>query len=544
MSERITQRLKEIQKRSIDTLVQVTASEDIDASTPPELEVEQDDIPLPKVDKGKGKEIDVATETVKAESPLPTPPPKDVLLSSGVQTQSIVLADLSFTPVAVAQLLTKASTELPLRPVRFPLLGEYQDVFTGDEFVAWLKANVAGLDGSLDKAEEMAKDLTEREGLLRRLGELGNSFEDSEEAFYQFRPKAFQSEKLDPSVPQVTDNLLKRTGTLYSLVSKALNTSSSSSEPAHIRARQEANEADNAYRLAVRRLDRHRLALEERIEEALKVLQRWEIERLRAVKTVLLQYHGTLSNLPKSLEPSMERTTTLLSAFQPDQDLVALVERYRTGPFRPNPQVYESVSHEELDVVFGIDLRKWSEGGWYANLASIQSEEEEKKQVGKKDLVPPVLTAMLAGIESAYARTANDAEKRKAWIYEVPLGPVHQLRESLNTIPLGQPYPPDLFVKLDAPVIAACIKLWTLELSPPLGMYEGWEEFRKLYQARKNDDPASGEDTEKEHLEKVAATLQRLPMVHLYVLDTILSHLKRQVFSSWFILSCSADFWC
>jgi hypothetical protein len=39
VSERIAQRLKEIQKRSIDTLVQVTAPEDVEASTPPELGV-------------------------------------------------------------------------------------------------------------------------------------------------------------------------------------------------------------------------------------------------------------------------------------------------------------------------------------------------------------------------------------------------------------------------------------------------------------------------------------------------------------------------
>jgi len=525
VSERIAQRLKEIQKRSIDTLAQVTAPEDAEASTPPELGLDQQEKPLPKVDKGKGKEVDTVTENVMVDSPTltPTPPPKD---ASPPQT-TIVLADLSFTPLAVAELLTKASTELPLRPVRFPLLGEYQDAFTGDEIVAWLKVNVAGLGGNLDKAEEMARDLTEREGLLRRLGELGNSFEDSEEAFYQFRPKAFQIEKLDPSAPQA-DNLMKRTGTLYSFVSKALNTNSNSSEPTYIRARQEANEADNAYRVAVRRLDRHRLVLEERIEEALKVLQRWEVERLRAVKTVLLQYHGTLSNLPKSLEPSMERSTTLLSAFQPDQDLVALVERYRTGPFRPNPHVYESVSHEELDAVFGIDLRKWSEGRWFASFSAMQSDEEEKKQMPKKDLVPPVLTAMLAGLENAYTKSENDSEKRKAWIYEVPLGVVHQLRESLNSIPVGQPYPPGLFATFDAPVIAACIKLWALELSPPLGMYEGWDEFRKLYQARKNDgDTASGDDLEREHLEKVASTLQRLPRVHLYVLDAILTHLKR-----------------
>lgn len=80
-------------------------------------------------------------------------------------------------------------------------------------------------------------------------------------------------------------NLLKRSTTFVSLVSKALNTTSTPSEPAYVRARNEAEEADRAYRIAVRKLDRQRLGLEERIEETLKVLQRWESERLAAVKT-------------------------------------------------------------------------------------------------------------------------------------------------------------------------------------------------------------------------------------------------------------------
>lgn len=56
-------------------------------------------------------------------------------------------------------------------------------------------------------------------------------------------------------------------------------------EPAHVRARQDAEEADRSYRIAVRKLDRQRLGLEEKIEETLKMLQHWESERLRAVKT-------------------------------------------------------------------------------------------------------------------------------------------------------------------------------------------------------------------------------------------------------------------
>lgn len=83
--------------------------------------------------------------------------------------------------------------------------------------------------------------------------------------------------------------MLKRTNNFVSLVSKALQVNSNG-EPPHIRLRQEAEDADTTYRVAVRRLDRQRLGLEERIEDTLKKLQRWELERLRAVKTGTFEY--------------------------------------------------------------------------------------------------------------------------------------------------------------------------------------------------------------------------------------------------------------
>lgn len=79
------------------------------------------------------------------------------------------------------------------------------------------------------------------------------------------------------------ENLRKQTATFTNFVTKALN--AGQSEPAHVRARQEAEEADQTYRIAVRRLDRQRLRLEEGLEETLKTLQQWEVERLRAIKT-------------------------------------------------------------------------------------------------------------------------------------------------------------------------------------------------------------------------------------------------------------------
>lgn len=228
-----------------------------------------------------------------------------------------------------------------------------------------------------------------------------------------------------------------------------------------------------------------------------------------------MQYQGTVSNLPKALEASNERSTTLITAYQPEQDLTALIERYRTGPFRPDPQVYESVAHDESDVVFGIDLRKWAEGGWYG----LTNGEE------KKETIPRVLTALLTGLEDSYQRLPNDAEKRKAWVYEVPLPAVHHLRETLNAISPDEPYPEDLFARFDAPAIASCIKLWALELNPPLGMYEGWDEFRKLYPTVGSAAKAA-EETESDRIQAVNGALLKLPRVHLYVLDAIVKHIR------------------
>ncbi|KAH0582749.1 Rho-GTPase-activating protein 8 [Termitomyces sp. J132] len=510
VSERITQRLKEIQTRSAGTL----------QSSP----ADDDEQPLPKLDKGKGKAVD--EDHLRTPFITASPPPMSPLNPpASLPPTPILLAGLALSPASVSQLLVRAAAELPLRPVRFPLLGEYPDCFNGEEFVSWLNANVPGFGGNLDVAEDAARDLTEREGLLRRIGEFGNQFEHSDEAFYQFRSKAFNlaskaaSEQdggtLGAGAKQA-EAVIKRTGgNFVNLVNKVLN-NANNGEPAYVKARHEADVADNTYRKAVRKLDRHRLALEERLEEAFKLLQRWEMERLRAVKTVLLQYQGTLANLPKSLEPSIDRQATLVASYQPENDLTALIERYRTGPFRPNAQIYESVAHDESDVVFGIDLRRWAEGGWHA----LSTGEE------KKEIVPPVLTALLEGLQEAYKRLPNDNERRKSWIYEVPLSAVHHLRETLNALPVDQPIPADLMVKYDAPVIASTIKLWILELDPPLALYDGWDELRKLYPTVGSSATKEAEKSREVHIQSLSAALQRLPKVHLYVLDVVVKHLK------------------
>lgn len=109
----------------------------------------------------------------------------------------------------------------------------------------------------------------------------------------------------------------------------------------------------------------------------------------------------------------------------------------------------------------------------------------------------------------------------------MPLPAVHHLRETINAIPHDEPIPVDLIAKYDAPVIASAVKLWTLELNPPLALYEGWEDFRRLYPTVGSSAvKTEGEDTEGQHIQNLGAALQKLPRVHLYVLDAIVKHLK------------------
>lgn len=97
----------------------------------------------------------------------------------------------------------------------------------------------------------------------------------------------------------------------------------------------------------------------------------------------------------------------LVSSYQPENDLVALIEQYRTGPFRPKPHVYESILHDRPDVVFGIDLRKWAgEGGWNA----VRAKEDQKDHVE----IPNIVTDLLAGMNEAYGKLTNDTGK--CWI--------------------------------------------------------------------------------------------------------------------------------
>ncbi|KAH9924755.1 uncharacterized protein B0H18DRAFT_1119774 [Fomitopsis serialis] len=509
MTERLSQRFKELRLQAGRATSPEKPEVHFDAGT--DVESEKG---TPKIDKGKGRALeDVASPERMASPPPMSPPLPPARLNTNPlpppPAPPILVAGLEMAPTELSDLLTRARDTMPLRPVRFPLIGEYQDCFSGEEFATWLKENVKDFSGSLDHAAFAAKELTEKHNLLRRVGEFGNDYENANDAFYQFRAKAFELgaapapaenavSPIQKTLSPMAEAVATHTTTFASLVSKALNTNGSA-EPLHIRTRREAEVADREYRVAVRKLDRQRLGLEERVEETLKTLQKWELDRLRAVKTVLRQYQTAVSKLAKAYEPSLERSNVLIDSYTPEADLKVFIERHRVGPFRPEPRVYESVTHDESDVVFGIDLRRWADSAMWPGF-------EEKKD---KPDIPPVLTLMLSSIDAAYSRLPRIT----TWIYDVPLPAVHHIREALNAIPPEQPFPDDILAKYDA--------LFWLEPStvgsgahPPVGTYEGWDELRKLYPTASeelvaNTPTAEADETNEVYITKLALTMGR-----------------------------------
>jgi hypothetical protein len=72
-------------------------------------------------------------------------------------------------------------------------------------------------------------------------------------------------------------------------------------------------------------------------------------------------------------------------------------------------------------------------------------------------------------------------EKRRSWIYEVPLHETHAARNVTNNPALSVEDVKRIAMKFNAPIIAGTIKLWLLELNPPVLGWEGWEDAKAVY---------------------------------------------------------------
>ncbi|BGP21256.1 rho GTPase-activating protein [Rhodotorula toruloides] len=287
------------------------------------------------------------------------------------------------------------------------------------------------------------------------------------------------------------------------------------------KARRDADAAEEKYKKAVEELDALRLTLEATISSHLPYLQRLESDRLRAATSVLKSFHQAISMLPKLVDGSLQRVGQSLELVRPEKDLRAIIERRRTGPFQPQPVIFQSHYSEPSPTTFGIDLCKFDE---------TNAKRDEQP-------VPPVLEVLLEWVGKK-GESVDDGERRKSWLYETPLSAQHALRSLLNN-PANVTLPASdlaaLLEPFDLPLVCSVVKFWLLELEQPPLTWNAYEELRSLYGARHviadgQDGEVKGEDEKRRN--ELATVVGKLPKVHFEVLKAVISHLAQLVEST------------
>jgi hypothetical protein len=269
--------------------------------------------------------------------------------------------------------------------------------------------------------------------------------------FYQWKTRAFQltgiPEKKQPMVrsfssqsSDTTDSPVIGSVSEYLERWNVLNTQHPNETPAD-RLRREASEADEKYKASVRKLDTLRCQLEEAIFEHLKYLERCELDRLKAIKTIILDFSGTIGNVIPSLQSTVDKMMLYQETVQPNGDLRYLLENYRTGGFVPKVVVYENYYNLADEQTFGVDL--------------------EARARADRKRVPAIITTMLTFLDNRYPDLEGDEARRSVWLVDVSLQQTHRLRSLINN---GKSFTLEALDPFEVPVIASALKLYLLEL--------------------------------------------------------------------------------
>lgn len=314
-------------------------------------------------------------------SPKLTPTPKLVLPDDRVEEEDeepVELGERVYSPDDVKNLLTHMLENIKVKEVKVPILGTYQNTSTGADIVEYIQQNLDA--ATLNQAESFGQDLVDS-GFLRLIGNMGSTFANTSRMNYQWRPRVFRisgiPEKKKPLM-RVTSATSSEDGNESPISSVSgmiagwnpLNNPYPNETPTE-KLHRESREADERYKAAVRKLDQIRCRLEEEIVENLRFMEQCELDRLKAIKAVVLDFSGAISNVIPSLQSTVDNMMLFQETIRPLGDLRYLLENYRTGGFVPRVQAYEnyygsvegkrarSPSLYNADVAdqnFGVDL--------------------------------------------------------------------------------------------------------------------------------------------------------------------------------------------
>ncbi|KAK9478251.1 hypothetical protein V1514DRAFT_352456 [Lipomyces japonicus] len=403
-----------------------------------------------------------------------------------------------FNKEQLSQFLGDALDAIPQADSRVPILGTYHNTSSGDAIVAWTIRNKHAQN--LAQAEQIGQDLVDG-GFLRLVGSVGSTFANSSVLKYQWRKKAFLiSGKL---VEEATKEI--NFGDYFGgLVSAATGNSSVIKDENPLqRLQKEVNFADERYKDSIKRLDLARCQLEETIFQHFKNMERYEYERLQQVKSSILVFSAAVSNVIPSMQAAVDSIMLYHETVSPAKDIRYMLESYRTGPFVPQTEVYESYFMSNNQQTFGVSLE-------------VRAREDGKK-------VPFVIAAILSYLDEQYPELQDDKYRQDIWLRDVSIRNVHDLRSEINT---GKPFRREILERFDTPVVAGALKLYLLELKESLVDPKLYDLIKAYYGSRSSDGDEC-ELSKEAIIEPITKILAQLPIYNVATLDAIISHLTR-----------------
>ncbi|OJJ02858.1 hypothetical protein ASPVEDRAFT_131436 [Aspergillus versicolor CBS 583.65] len=434
-------------------------------------------------------------------SPKPKAAPKIILPDTEPEEdEPVELGDKLYSPDDLKKLLVHMMETVSMGEIKVPIIGTYQNTSTGADIVEYTQKYLNAT--SLSYAERIGQDLVDT-GFLRLVGNMGSTFANSSKLRYQWRPKSFQISGIPEkrgalnrvtSVATSEDGIDSPIASVSEMLSgwNPLNNPHPNETPAE-KLRRESREADERYKAAVRKLDLIRCKLEEEIVANLRFMEQCELDRLKAIKAVVLDFSGAVSNVIPNLQSTVDHMMLYQETIQPLGDLRYLLENYRTGGFVPKVQAYENYYGSVEDQIFGVDL--------------------EARARADRKRVPIIVTTLLTYLDNCYPELEGDESRRAIWLYDVPLGATHHLRHALNNRK-GDYF--EVLQKYEIPVVASTLKLYLLEL--PV-----YEIIKTIYSTTAN------ETTEEGRIKVLQSTLGQLRLNNIATLDAIMTHFTRLI---------------
>ncbi len=286
------------------------------------------------------------------QSPMAKVPTIKMTEPEDEDNEPIDLGDETYQPEQVKKILTHMLETIKMAEFKVPILGTYQNCSNGSDVTEYIQKHMSA--SSVSYAERIGQDLVNH-GFLRLVGNVGSAFANSSKMNYQWKTKAFQL----TGIPEKKGLARSSTATVSSsddtftvdspagAVTEYLQgwnplNNQYPNETAPERLKREARESDERYKASVKKLDSLRCNLEEAMIDHLKFMERCELDRLKAIKAVILDFSGAVSNVIPSLQSTVDKMMLFQETVQPLGDLRYMLENYRTGPFIPRVTPYEN----------------------------------------------------------------------------------------------------------------------------------------------------------------------------------------------------------